>query len=301
MTRATLTAVLAVMVMLAAGSPTAAQDGLAMMKVESGARPAGMGGAFTAVAGTPDAMPYNPAGTFGVEDFAVSLGHTSYWENVRFETGHAVFRLSPRVSLHGGVRFAAIDELEQRNYVPSEEPLSLFDAHDISFKGGLAVRINPRLRAGFAIGWMVEKIDAWRGSSFAMDYGLQYVPTDRLTVGAAVTNLGSDMTLTRNAGDSSRPIELPTTWRAGAAYEYERYRGALDMVYLDEEAHAHIGAEAQVHELFQVRAGYMSGYDVKNITAGASFSRRNLAVDYAFVPYTKNLGATHMFNLTFTM
>ena len=43
----------------------------------------------------------------------------------------------------------------------------------------------------------------------------------------------------------------------------------------------------------------MFGYDTKNFTAGASFVHRTLTLDYAFVPYTGELGTTHLFNLTF--
>jgi hypothetical protein len=53
--------------------------------------------------------------------------------------------------------------------------------------------------------------------------------------------------------------------------------------------------------MFSVRAGYMSGYDTKDFTMGASFGYRNIIVDYAFVPFGHNLGNSHLFNLTFTL
>ena len=73
------------------------------------------------------------------------------------------------------------------------------------------------------------------------------------------------------------------------------------MVIVDYEAHLHLGAEGRLHELFQLRAGYMFNYDSKNITAGASFTKRNFAVDYAFVPYENDLGTSHIINLTFRL
>ena len=68
---------------------------------------------------------------------------------------------------------------------------------------------------------------------------------------------------------------------------------------LDDEIHVNVGAEARLHEMFQLRSGYMVNYDTKNFTAGASFFYRKIIVDYAFVPYTSNLGTSHLFNLTF--
>jgi len=91
---------------------------------------------------------------------------------------------------------------------------------------------------------------------------------------------------------------MPSVYRAGISHRYRAYLGALDIVYLDDDIHAHVGAEAQVHDLFQVRAGYMFNYDTKNIAAGASFTKRNISVDYAFIPYTDNLGTSHQFSLS---
>ena len=88
------------------------------------------------------------------------------------------------------------------------------------------------------------------------------------------------------------------TYRVGGSYRYQRYLGALDLVAVDGTAHPHAGVEANLHESFSARAGYMAGYDSKNFTAGLSFSRRNISIDYAFVPYSNFLGTAHMFNLT---
>ena len=294
-----LTAIL-ICVLIAAGS-LAAQDGLALMKVETGARPAGMGGAFGAIAGSAEAAAYNPAGAYGIEKFSASFGHISYWENIRLETGYFAFAASSRLVVHGGLKYAAIDDLERRGLVPSEDPLAVFDAHDASFKAGAAYRVTDRITAGGAMGWYFEKIDAWSGWAFNIDLGVNAMAMEHLTVGASVTGLGSDLTLSQSTRNSSRPIPLPTTWRVGAAYGYNRLVAAADFVYLDESAHAHLGAEFVAHELFQVRTGYMAGYDTKNFSAGASFVQRNLTVDYAFVPYTKDLGTVHMINFTLMM
>lgn len=277
-----------------------ADVGLAMMKVETGARPAGMANAFASIADDPNGAVYNPATLVETEKFMVSFGHVAYWENVRMESGYFAINLSSRMRLHGGIRFAVIDELEQR-VLPTEEPENYFDSHDISFKSGLSYRLSEKVTAGLALGWFVEKIDAWRGSAFNVDFGVLAALREDINFGASVTNLGSDFTLQATGREESRDISLPTTYRAGMSYQYQRFLGALDVVYVDEEIHAHLGTEAQVHQMFALRAGYLANYDSKNFTAGASFSRRNITVDYAFVPYSNDLGTSHLFNLTFTL
>ncbi|RKX24540.1 MAG: hypothetical protein DRP47_11220 [Candidatus Zixiibacteriota bacterium] len=293
--------VVIIVVMVLAVSPVWGNDGLSLLKIESGAHPSGMGGAFVTIGNTPDAISYNPAGASGVTDFTISLGHTSYWENIRMETAHFAMGLSPKVYLHGGIRYATVDGLEMRGDAPSEFPRGMFDLHDISFKSGLAFQITDRLATGFSVGWIVEKIEAWRGSAFNIDYGLQAQASENLRFGVSATNIGSDFKLTKSTGNESRPISLPSTYRLGASYQRERYLGVANIVHVDDKLHLHLGAEAKVHKFFQVRAGYVFNYDVENFSAGATFTKQNLKVDYAFVPYQRDLGTSHMFNLSFSL
>jgi long-subunit fatty acid transport protein len=277
-----------------------AQDGLALMKVEAGARQAGMGGAGVSITGDPNAVFYNPAAAAGAERFALSFGHNAYWENIRIETGYFVGNLGERTAIHGDIRYGAVDNLESR-LLPSTEPDAMFSAYDISFKGGLSYEINEKLALGAALGWYIEKIDIYRGSAFNVDLGGLYRLSPQANLGASVTNLGSTLSLATSGKEGSDDIELPVTYRFGGSYRYDKYTGALDAVIVDDEFHVHAGGEAALHELFSVRAGYMIGYDTKNFTAGVSFRKRNLVVDYAFVPYTGDLGTSHLFNLTLTL
>jgi hypothetical protein len=283
--------------MLAIASGVAAHDGLALMKVEPGARPAGMGGAFSSIAADAYSAAYNPAAGSGAERFQASFGHNTYWDNVHIETGYALFGFTERTWLHGGIRYAGITNLEARTG-PSSTPEDVFDAYDVSFKGGLSYRIMENLYAGAAIGLFVEKIDRFSGSTFNADLGLLYRSDKGYAIGASALNLGSDFELSAPGEGSSDQISLPTSYRVGGSYRYGQYLGALDLVVLDDDLHAHLGAEAWLHEMLAVRAGYQAGYDTKDFTAGASIVYRNLSIDYAFVPYSNDLGTSHLFNLT---
>ncbi len=276
------------------------QDGLALMKVEAGARPAGMGGAFVAVSGDANSGYYNPAGAVGSDGFAASFGYNTYWSDIRLETAYFTASMTRRLWLHGGIRYAAVENLESRT-APTVDPEAMFDAHDISFKGGIAYEITDRLTAGVAIGWFIEKIDIYRGSVFNTDLGLTYRATDELSLGASVTNLGPDFSLAVAGKPGSSDIALPTTYRIGGAYRYDRFMGTADLLYLDEELHGHIGLEGWLHEYVALRSGYMLNYDSKNFTAGLSVVRRNLSIEYAFVPYSNDLGTSHLFNLSVTL
>lgn len=287
---------------LLAFSGASAQDGLSLMKVETGARASGMAGAFVSITGDPLGPIYNPASSVGAEHFTATFGYNSYWENINMGHGYFISNLLNNMTLHGGIRYAGVNDLEGRD-APTIDPndFTTFDANDISFKGGIAYAITPKIAAGISAGWYIEKISSYRGSAFNVDLGLIARPMPDLSLGAAVTSLGSDFTIEETGQLRSRDISLPTTYRVGGSYTWREYLGAADIVVVDDEAHLHLGAEGILHESFALRAGYMAGYDTKNITAGASFTRRNFTFDYAFVPYDNDLGTAHLFNLTIVL
>jgi hypothetical protein len=279
----------------------AATAGLALMKIEQGARPVGMGAAFVSITDDPNATYFNPAAAITTHQFQGSFTHTEHWQNIKLEAFHYGVRLSDRWTLHGGLRYAAINDLEGRLDIPSDDPLYQFNSHDAAFKAGLAWQAANRIAVGAAAGWFLESIEGYRGSSFNVDLGVLAQVNEAIAVGASAVNLGSSFNLAKAGQIGSRDISLPTTYRVGGSYRYSAYLGSLDFVYLDDELHAHIGAEAQIQEYFQLRAGYMFNYDTKNFSAGASFTKHDLSIDYAFVPFTKNLGTSHQFSVTFRL
>jgi len=282
-------------------SVSAETSGLSLLRNEHAARQAGMGGAAVAMSGDVNASAYNPATADGVEQFTASFGHTVFWDNIRFESGYFAIGLWPKLVMHGGLRLAAIDEIERRGSVPTDEPDGLFDSHDITGKLGFAYRVNEKVAAGLGVGWVFEEIDGWRGSKLNFDLGVIARVNDKVTLGTSVTGLGDDLVITKSGSPASRDIPLPTSWRMGGSYRLSSLQAAADYVLTDSKGHLHLGAEKMFREQLGLRAGYMTGYDSKNFATGASFSMHNVTVDYAFLPFSNNLGSSHLFNVTFTL
>ncbi|KAA3631515.1 MAG: hypothetical protein DWP97_13015 [Calditrichaeota bacterium] len=281
-------------------SGVSAQSGLALLKNVQAARPSGMGEAFVSIANDVNGSLYNPASTRSFDNFSASFGHTEYWDNIRFEMGYFVLPLSSKVNWNGGLRFATDENLEER-IGPSEEPIALFDLQDVSFKTGLTYIKDEKLSLGFAFGWMYEKNNRWSGAALNFDLGFLYIVSKEMNIGGAIQNLGSDFTVSIEGGDLSREISLPTTYSIGASYNKNKFLGSVDMVILDDEFRVHSGLEREINELFDIRAGYMFNYDSKSFSAGASFTKRNMKIDYAFVPFSNDLGTSHFFNFTFSI
>jgi len=264
--------------------------GLKMLTVEAGARPAGMGGAFAAVGGDPYAAAYNPAATWGITQATASVGYNTHWENSHIENAFISFH-KKSVVVTGGLLFAGVNDIEKRT-APTSDFIG-FDAHDVSLKLGAAFELEENYYLGFGLGYMYEKIDTYTGGAFNFDVGLLVTPHPDINIGLAVLNFGSTVNLRNESFD------LPTSYRGGVVYRYDAFRAAADVVNLDGTTHLHVGGEFEAYQGFLLRAGYRTGYDTKDFSAGAGFTKRNLRVDYAFLPYGGNLGNAHMINLTF--
>lgn len=298
------TLVIGIILILALSARAESPDGLSMLKNDANARASGLGAACVSITGDPNLVPYNPAAAIAVGTFDASFGHTIHWDRIRFESAFFGADIMPRLTAHGAIRFAAVDDLEKRGLVPTDEPEALFDAHDISFKAGAAYAVTEKVTAGAAFGWFIQEIEGYRGSAFNLDLGAAVDLTESVDLGLSVTSLGSDFSITKANQKGSRDIALPTAYRMGVSYHWTRWTpilAAADIVHADDDLHLHLGAEAQLHKEFHLRAGYRSGYDTKNFSAGASFTRRNIRVDYAFLPFSDNLGTSHLFNLTFSL
>jgi hypothetical protein len=273
-------------------------DGLPLMKLDVSARPAGMAGAFTAMNADPSATMYNPASAAGLTSFGASLGHVQYWDNIRLESVFLGTRISSETVFHFGIRYASDNDLEARDLTPSVEPDALFNANTASFNGGLAMQISPKISAGIGLGFFYDKIEAWHGSAFHINAGVQAIPMERVRVGAAILNVGPSYQLLKPGEVDSRDINQPLTIRVGGSYEYQKLFGALDVVMVDDEAQILLGAEGKIHPALTLRAGYVLNHDTRSFTAGTTISWRNFGLSYAIAPYKADLGLTHLFSLS---
>ena len=98
--------------------------------------------------------------------------------------------------------------------------------------------------------------------------------------------------------------KLPAMMRAGAAYRCT-LKGTEDAFAFDlskvltDKLRVGVGVETVLAHLFALRMGFTMRNDTDiGITGGVGANWRNLAVDYAFVPFGE-LGIAHRISLTF--
>ena len=62
---------------------------------------------------------------------------------------------------------------------------------------------------------------------------------------------------------------------------------------LESTSHLNIGLEYLFKGFFALRFGYQTGFDEKGIQGGFGIALKKYRLDYAFVPFTSELGNSH--------
>lgn len=289
------------------------------------ARPAGLAGAYTGVAGVanggggPSALGINPAG------LARDTG-TAYQGSVRPHVTRigAVTGMFPATGGQWAVSASYVDygsmvytDEDQRG-LGTLKPFSVYPA--VSY----ARAIGERTAMGATVKLAYETLGEFEGSTPAFgagfDVGLHYQAARNLTFGAAITNAGRQ--LTGHVDENGRRGALPAAVRAGAAYQPRANRQLTliaDVVApWHASPHAALGAEYAVLSEWILRGGTRwSAEDVRNLlgvidpnagiderggeavklAAGTTIKVGPVAVDYA-AQWWRELGIVQSLTLT---
>jgi hypothetical protein len=276
--------------------------GALFLRVGMGARAAGMGEGYSAVAEDASSVYWNPAAMAPVLGTNLMLMHVEYFQSVRLEQVALTHETN-----HGtiGLSFTGMymDKLERRENVPSAMPLGEFSVYDISLAVGFARYITPNVSLGATVKPVYERIDNRSASGLAFDAGIYHVARiNGLKLAAVVGNLGAPMKFI------DQEFALPRYVKIGGSYERESrtLRGSLlftlDGVFPnDGTPRQNMGAEYMYRRLLALRAGYKAGYDSQGGTFGLGVIWKTLEVDYAFMLTKNDLGDSHRLSLTFRL
>ena len=272
-----------------------ANTGLSFLKLGVSARAVSMGEAVVSNSEDASSVHYNPASMFLGPDVNAIIMHNQEIQGIRTEYLAARVKLT-KFAFGFNVNNTAVSDIEVRE-IPGD-PQTTFTAQDFELGFSGAYKVNESLQFGLTAKFLYEKIYIDNNDGYAFDFGGLYTK-DRLSIGAALTNLGT-MNSLRN-----EPTKLPASFRIGASYLFPltgigaTLRVAADgyKVINGGIIHANTGAEFVYKELFSVRAGYQSGYENKNITTGIGIKYKAFNLDYAFVPYKFSLGSSHTLTL----
>ncbi len=218
----------------------------------------------------------------------------SYVHNVR---GLGSFGINFIYLNYGAINFRDADGNDLGTYSPYE--LALTGSFGTSFSSRLKAGISGRfIHSRLSDQGVGEEQGSGITSTFAVDLGLLYKITNRVQFGAAITNLGPDITYIDQAQSDALPRNLGVG--ISAKVLESQYNSLLVQFELNkmlvelndsnvrelETAIRHFGMEYWYANFMALRAGYK--YDkegfVKHMTFGAGLQLKSLRLDFAYIP-----------------
>ncbi len=272
-----LSLVIALAVTSAAASEKGTSGGITLT-FPSGARAQSMAEAYTASAGDINGIYYNPAAisALGRIEASVFYGRGFFDDDYGGLTyvqpaGPGVAGVSVKYYTTGGI------DLDDGGAVRTVKGLS-----DYLIGVSYAALLGEAVGLGGTIKLLRSTlVEDFTATSVAADVGLTYdVGMSGLVLGAAVTNVGSDL--------KYRDAAVPLPWALGIGAMYggtalgSPVVAAVDLLRPREgDLRTRVGFELRPGDLVAVRMGYKFGYDSDTFTVGLGIEVKKLRVNYA--------------------
>ena len=280
------------------------------LKITVGARAAGMGNAFVAVADDASSLYWNAAGIARIDSdkSQLSLNHANWIADMSFDQIGYVFhvkRIPGAFGIHA--RALSMDPMvETTAYQP--DPVTgtgrTFDAGMMTVGLSYARSFTDKFSAGVTGNFVNEGLAEFSQQTYSFDVGTLYdVGAFGMKIGMTISNIGSQIEFIE------RQARIPAIFRVGSSLALmqradQQVLGSFEFSHPPDNAERlNIGAEYQFKNFLFVRGGYNINYDAEGVAGGAGFhfpvsvaGEANL--DYAYTDM-RDLGGVHRFSLTF--
>jgi hypothetical protein len=270
------------------------------LKIDVGARAAGMGGAYTAIANDATGMCWNPAGLCEIGQREVSIIHNQWFEDIKHGFTGYVQPVKGDRAVGVGIVGLFVDDLERRSSAAIEHE-GTFKADDFALIIGYSQQMDANLCGGVNLKIIHQSIDREDGYGAAVDGGVIYsCKTSGLKVSAVMQNLGPRMKIYRQR------FSLPLIFRVGTAYRIPNQRVLVCTQIskpMDNHATLHFGAEYNVTKTVALRCGYRYKIGepehefLSTLTGGIGVVMGSIQLDYAYGAYHE-FGHVHQVGIT---
>ena len=152
-----------------------AQSNLQFLKLEMGARAIAMAGAYTAMAGDPNCIFYNPAGAAFVDGLVLVFNHSQWLADVNYQSGvvsyntgrFGTFSMDYITVNYGSFERTVVDAHAWEGY----QSLGTFDVGEYAIGLGYSTQITDRFFIGGHVKYAYQKLGsstiwAYAGSEF---------------------------------------------------------------------------------------------------------------------------------------
>ena len=237
----------------------------------------------------------NPANIASRENYGIQFSHTEWIQDIRTEclSIAAPFTFG---SLALTIENTNVGGIELRT-IPGPAD-GTFNAQSAFFQLSYGVELSPQIRIGIAPKYLYEKIFVDEATGYGLDAGILYMTSvEGLSLGGSVTNLGSLSAL------RDERIDLPSQIRLGGTYLFNsgemvfRVAAATSFEWKSAINHYSIGGEVTYDQTITVRLGYLTGIDTRGFSTGMGIHYSFITIDYAYVPFSLQLGNSHLISI----
>jgi len=298
--------ILSVSVSILYAETSPATSGYQFLKMQVGARAAGMAGAFVAVPNDIHGMFYNPALIAGIETQSATFSYqddlldinSGFLGYVRPQMGPGQLGISVLYRDYG-----SFDKTDESGAV-----LGSFGASNTALALSYGITPIENVHAGASIKYIRGMIDNYSADAVAIDLGgLYYLPEYELAVGIALSNLGFGLSEYVETQD-----DLPLHMRFGVSKRLAHLPLLLGLNFYkfnDEDWFFALGGEFTLSPSFFLRIGYdsygprLAMESSKDTFAGAAiglgFLWNTMRFDYSFSTLGE-LGSLNRFSVSGT-
>ena len=296
------------------------------LKLETGTRAIGMGGAHVAAGNGVYAAPYNPASIGFVK------GSDTFWSKSNYVAGitHNVLGYATQLTESDfvGLHLFYMDSGDM-DVTTVEQPNGFgetFSVTGLSLRGIYTKILTDRLKIGFSIKYLREQIYTTYMQSFVVDIGSNFdTGIYGMVLGMSVSNFGpqveykgegleivvdSDLDPDEKLSRITEKFNLPLTFRLGVKNDIigpnsefmnmgdmHKLTFAMDGINaLDYTVYGTMGLEYTWNNMASVRMGTHIGHDTAGMSFGFGLDYNRIVLDYAFVNYDV-LDVTHQFGI----
>jgi hypothetical protein len=268
-------------------------QGGAFLQIPIGARPAGLGNAFTAVADDINADYFNPAGLCQIQNDMLG----GMYNFMSMDRAHYQAVLIKQIKGNGlalSVNRFGVSEIDGRD--SEGYPTEKFDDSELALKLAYSRKLLPFFGIGGGAKYIIQSLGDAKGSGFAFDAGVLFLLFQSensfiksFRVGGSFNNIGGKMTWNT---ESENEDEIPINMRVGSAIDFNlgvlNWLATVDASQTEDNLKLHFGVETWLIKELCIRAGL----DGENVNFGASLRMGKFQFDYAFCPDFLNEGAT---------
>jgi hypothetical protein len=225
------------------------------LKMPPGARPSGMGGAFTGISDDVNAMYWNPAGLVQSKSMEATATYIEWVEEISNTYIGFVYPFGKN-ALGFGVNYLSVGGIELRDSSGDIDTSADSSVYDMALALAYSRKIMSNLSIGVTGKQITQKLGPYQGNSMAFDIGGIYnIIEESLSVGVSVLNFASGVVIEGANND------LPMIIKIGAGYK------PISSLILgfdvnqpnDNDLQVHVGAELSFKDTFAIRAGYDGG------------------------------------------